>query len=245
MWPDLTVLVCTFDRYDTLARTLESVREKLAYRGRLRVHIADDGSPDGYVARALEWVAHNTDWEATSSVTARRGWGANVNAALAMIETEYIYLTEDDYVLTRTLDLTPYVALLETERQLGMVRFGIAAHELVCALCEADISAWLPNYREGVGQPGKLGYWRVDRRLSRGCYKYSNRPHLKHRRFHEHYGGYAEGVGLARTEHEFNERFCSTGEGPEIVCPIDWVGWHYDHIGQSRQGTEYDIPDLV
>lgn len=185
--------------------------------------------------------------DATCSVTERKGWGANVNAALRAVKTDYVYFTEDDYVLKRPLDLRACVALMDVAPTIGMVRFGLAGHDgLGCYLREADVSGWLPDFRENSSNAsmGKLNYWEIERGVTAGVfafYKYSNRPHLKHRRFHQAYGYYPEGRPLALTEEGMNHQIEKVAVGPAIVCPADWVLWHFDHIGVSRQGTEADL----
>ncbi len=263
-WPPVTIIVCTYNRPTEIRKTIQALCQRLHYPD-LRWIIADDGSPGSYVTEVTHWMidalAVNPDL-IECTITERKGWGANVNAALAAAQTEYIYFTEDDYVLLRPLDLRPYVALMECDTWVGLVRLGIVGHAgIVATLLESDISAWLPGYQEndsnrGYEGNGRLGYWRISPELSAGpfgFYIYSNRPHLKHVRFHDEYGWYREGAKLADTEHAMNHairdvrsRYLSAGHGPvgfqyqEIVCPANWVLWHFDHIGKSRQDSEYD-----
>ena len=70
---------------------------------------------------------------------------------------------------------------------------------------------------------------------------YSNRPHLKHRRFHSKYGPYSETTPLGMTETEFAHRVKDIGvDGPLLAILADGVVRAFDHIGKSRQGTELD-----
>lgn len=246
-WPDVTVLVCTYDRPREIRQTLESLFNNLLY-DQLRWHIADDGSPGDYVDDIIGFLVENGIYKSaiTATQTLRGGWGRNVNVAIRNITTPYIYFTEDDYLLMRKLDLSLYVGLMESVRRIGMIRFGLAGHEgLGCYLKDANVSKWLPDYREGkTGNIGHMAYWAIERNVSAGpyaLYKYSNRPHLVHRRFRTAYGYYPEGRPLAQTEEGMNHQIAKVRDGPEIVCPANWVMWEFDHIGVSRQGTEADL----
>lgn len=251
VWPIVTVVICTYNRPEEIRRTLGSLIRNLEYPGsRLHWHIADDGTDGDYVREVGEWLYSRlviTGEERISySITNRQGWGANVNAAMRAVKTDYVYFTEDDYLLLRPLDLRPHVALMETQKNVGLVRYGIAGHGLWTAVREADISEWLSDFQEnssnqGYSGAGKLSYLEIHPRMiagEYGFYRYSNRPHLKHRRFHEHYGLYPEGLPLARTEETMNHVIAQHSEdGPVMVCPADWLLWHYDHIGVSYQGS--------
>ena len=268
-WPRVTVVICTYDRAVEFYKTIRALKRNIAYPN-LDFLIADDGSKDDVLDSMVEDLALAFDFEDDKPVqvtqTDRKGWGANVNYALSQVETDYVFFIEDDHVLLKPLDLRPYVALLGTYHQIGMVRFGISGHDGIRAtLREYDIPEdILPGYTEAHGlgstHPGKLNAWELH--LGKyaswgpyGFYRYSNRPHLKHRRFHDAYGYYAEGLPLATTEEEFNLRITAAhqrnerqhtvgGNGPvlpSIVVPCEWTYWHFDHIGKSRQGTEEDV----
>jgi glycosyltransferase involved in cell wall biosynthesis len=256
-WPQITIVICTYDRADEFKRVLVSLRDNLRYDN-LKWHIADDGTGDDYIPRLMAFMEDYgvNSYDIASTITDRQGWGANVNRALQSVDTEYVYFTEDDYALLRPLDLRTYVAMMEEDADIGMVRFGIVGHDgMICTIREADISQYMHyNEIEGTGcsGSGKVGY--LDIELTKykqygpfGFYRYSNRPHLKRMSFHQKYGLYPEGLPLAKTEDAFNHhiaavaRMSSGGEGSKIVCPLEWSGWYYDHIGKSRQGSELDV----
>lgn len=250
-WPIVTVVICTYNRPNEIRQTITSLFNNLVYpQDRLRWHIADDGTGEGYVLRLQQFIidslAHRCEPYITHTITQRQGWGANVNAALLAVQSDYVYFTEDDYVLLRPLDLRPHVALMETHKNVGLVRYGIAGHGMWTAVREADISAWMPEFQEnssdqGYTGAGKLSYLEIHPRMiagEYGFYRYSNRPHLKHRRFHQHFGPYPEGLSLGRTEEAMNHLIgLHAKDSPALVCPSDWVLWHYDHIGVSYQGS--------
>jgi glycosyltransferase involved in cell wall biosynthesis len=244
-WPRVAIVICTFRREREIRLTIESLLKNLRYPS-FAWYIADDGSGGDYVNDVALYIrSHDAASPITYTITDREGWGANVNAAMYRVEESFIYFTEDDYLLLRELDLRPFVALLQQYEWMGLVRFGIAAHGFICKLHECDISQMCPDYNEssidGPPHMGMMNVWEVSRVLPGGpgsFYRYSNRPHLKHKRFHGHYGLYPTGRSLGRTEEGMNGIIAEADGGPAIVCPAEWVGWHYDHIGHSRQGSE-------
>jgi len=253
-WPDVTVVICTYNRPVEIRKTIDSMLKNLRYPPEhLLWLIADDGTVGDYPNDVCEYIlARLPDADVSYTITERRGWGANVNKALkeAFGYADYVYFTEDDYLLLKPLDLRPYIAAMEVDQRIGLVRFGIAGHSLTCGLHELDISDWIPDYQEndsnnGYSGVGKINMWYVDRISSRGPfsnYQYSNRPHLKHRRFHETYRLYPEGLTLGETEEAMNRQMMAEMNlQPYITCPANWTLWHYDHCGQSRQGTREDV----
>ena len=228
-WPDVTVVVVTYHRPQEIRQTLLALREHLHYShydAQLFWHLADDGSPHGY----LTSIENEFPFIDSVSITNRRGWGANVNAALGQVKTDFIFLNEDDYVLTTDIDLTQGVRLMQLCPQVGLVRYdGICGHVgQSLRLCEA-----LPH--------GQLDYLVIEPGLTQGHFTYSHRPHLKHRRFHEFYGLYAEGLPLADTEVEFGKRVGHMPEGPQIAILSDGIPRAFEHIGESRQGSVEDV----
>lgn len=255
-WPDVTVVICTYDRPVEIRKTIDSMMKYLVYPlDKLSWLIADDGTPGEYSNDVCDYIQIlRPDSYISRTTTHRQGWGANVNRALieAFKYADYVYFTEDDYVLLRPLNLLPYVAAMEVDKTIGLMRFGIAGHSFKCDLKELDISGWVPGYQEndsntGYSGEGKINMWYIDRIGSRGPfsnYQYSNRPHLVHKRFHETYRLYPEGLTLGQTEEGMNRQMMEDFRlQPYITCPANWTLWHFDHIGQSRQGTKEDIHD--
>jgi glycosyltransferase involved in cell wall biosynthesis len=227
-FPQLTILIVTYDRPREIRQVIDSLRVHIHYPGPITWHIADDSSPGNYIADLLNdyktLAFHHT-------ITNRQGWGANVNKALQSITTDYIYLNEDDYIVQKDLDLASGVALLESNTDLGIVRYdGIAGHTLNLEL------------REQNTRLGRLNYLRISKH-SPHLNVYSNRPHLKHRRLHNTMGLYAEGLSLGQTEEEFAHRVKDKfPNGPHVAILPDGIPRAFDHIGVSRQGSVFDLP---
>jgi len=245
--PPVTVLLCTYNRYDLLVETIRRLRENLNYPPELlQWVICDDHSPGQYrnkLAKEKELADLNVKIVTTPE---NSGWAANVNNGLAAVETDYIFFCEDDYWLNAEIGLNGMVALMETVPGIGMVRArGIAGTSIQAILNEADISAYVPNWVDGFGVAGKINYWQ----LSTGSatpYLYSNGPHLKHKRFHEFYGLYPTGLKLGQTEESYAHMVKDAAAtrwmdgAPAItILPSDVVMW-FDHVGESYQHTDAD-----
>jgi glycosyltransferase involved in cell wall biosynthesis len=229
-FPEVTILVVTYDRPREIRRTIDALCNHIKYPGPLRWHIADDHSPGTYIPDLVEQY-QRSDIHLNHSITDRKGWGANVNKALASIQSDCIFLNEDDYIAIRDIDLTRGVALLEACKELGAIRYdGLEGHELNLQLREVKSE-----------RVDRLDYLIIDKD-SPHLNVYSHRPHLKHRRLHDQLGKYVEGQSLGATEEEFAHRVKDHAGPPEIAILPSGIPRAFAHIGKSRQGSEHDIP---
>jgi glycosyltransferase involved in cell wall biosynthesis len=226
LWPDVTVLIITWNRPVEIRHTIYALRRRLVYPGTLRWHIADDHSPEGYLP-AIQADFPDITFMATQ--TDRKGWGANVNLALSAIHTDYVFSCEDDYVATRDIDLGKGVELMELRPDVGLVRYdGLSGHiGLDLSLQEAK-------------KFDKLNYLVIVKDKSSHLNVYSNRPHLKHARFHNVYGMYKEGVTLGECETDFAFRVKNNASGQQLAILDDGIPRAFEHIGKSRQLTDMD-----
>ncbi len=156
----------------------------------------------------------------------RRGLGANLNKLIMTTETDIMMQMDDDHWLIQPMALDRHIARLRDDTRAGWIRLmGIAAHEYTADLID--------------------DYWYV-RWDSKFTYIPSNRPHLKHRRFHEFFGLYPSGLKLGQTE----ESFClgckdiaaryGYGPAPRVLVPLDCLtesSWQ--HVGESWQHKGY------
>lgn len=252
LFPPVTVVVCTYNRPVELQATLRALDENLYYparREKVRVVIADDCSPDGYMETILGWpVWKHLGQPGISRTNVNSGWGANVNGALAHVDTDLVLFLEDDYVLKKPLNLGLGVTFMLKTPDVGLLRYGgIAGGSYVLHMHETDVSDYLPDYRDGMGLPGKATYFLIDS-SSPDLYLYSNTPHLKRRAFHEFYGPYHEGRKLGHTEESFahivKDKIGQPG-APSIAVLPHWIVTHFDHIGHSYQHTEADVTHAV
>lgn len=242
--PSISIVIITYDRRSELNQTLKALYNYLYYDGIVKYVIADDCTGGTYRKDVLHDVglARMGDETAFISTPVNSGWGVNANNALSQVKDDIVLFLEDDYILRHELDITPYVALLMAHEGIGLVRLdGIAGHKIVCHVNETDISDYAPGYRQGVSLPGKLNYFLADH-TSRETWLYSNRPHLKHKRFHQFYGKYPEGLKLGVTEESFAHTVkdqMNLPGAPAIAVPLDATSW-FDHIGISYQHSELD-----
>jgi GT2 family glycosyltransferase len=197
MWPVVVAVVVTYQRAEVLHGTLGRLRQHLHYSGALRYVVADDGSSDGTHA-----MLEQMDIEPV--ITQRGGLGANTNAGLrrAFDQADVVMSLQDDMHLLSTLDLDKHVQKLQEDVSAGFIRlWGVAGHQYTARLDQQ--------------------YWRISW-TSPELYIPSDRPHLKHRRFHDAYGFYPEGRATGDTE----EAFCHqcravalTTGGPDVLIP--------------------------
>lgn len=172
--PPIYIVIVTYQRPHLLRQTLEGLAANLRYDGPLRYVIADDGSTDETHAIATAY--------GDLIVTERGGMGKNTNAGLryAFEHTDLVMQLQDDMRLLQPLDLTPHAEWLLTHPQDGFIRlWGVGGHRYTASLDDR--------------------YWRVSWQ-SDELYIPSDRPHLKHSRFHLATGLYPEGLPSAATE---------------------------------------------
>jgi len=229
MWPDVAILLVTYNRPIEIRKVINALTANIQYPGKLHWYLADDNSPETYLPLLFQEYSR-LNFSAT--VTNRQGWGANVNKGLLHLKEDYIFLIEDDYVSLRPIYLDRGIAVLETVPTLGVIRYdGIEGHtELQLSLKEAKNT-----------QIGTIPYLQINRAPSNHLNIYSNRPHLRHRRLHDILGMYKESLPLGATESNYAHRVKSTELCPEFAILSDGIQRAFDHIGHSHQGTSEDV----
>lgn len=119
-WPRVGIVIFTVEPLGapraTAGRVLLAVLEHLRYSGELQVHIADDGSEEPGHVEALRLIA-GCDARVvavTSSNAERGGYGRSFNLSTIFTHDACPILLnlEDDWLLTRDLDLDPLVETL-------------------------------------------------------------------------------------------------------------------------------------
>jgi glycosyltransferase involved in cell wall biosynthesis len=246
VWPLLTVVIITYKRAAQIRETIRSYLGQSNYpRERTQFLIADDSSGGDYVQSLLNDPCLQ-GYTATASITPHNmGFGANANRALALVTTPYLYFTEDDWVAMRPLDIKRAIAVMESERQIEIMRMsGPTATAVRMDNAETDISAWLPEYKDGCGYvlAGKCNWYSIRGDGGTICV-YSNRPHV--RRVSNRFGPFVEGQPIGQTEHNYAWR--STTMVPPngslvIGCLPDYVVQAYQHIGdKSWQKSANDM----
>lgn len=240
-WPTVTIVLITWNRPREIRETLDSLCRYLVYP-RLHLLIADDNSEVVCPGYLHDLVALYGDKFAgvSTSVTDRRGWGANVNQALHRAGP-YVYQQEDDYVLHRPLDLREGMALLLRAPSVGMVRYrGISGDHIDATLRELIGVPEVAGMVQAKALPNRLAYWELAAK-SESLFVYSNGPHLKDvPKFHGTYGYYPEGISLGECEEWFAHSVKDKGCPLKVAILPDWVPMWYEHIGVTRQRTVDD-----
>lgn len=220
----VVVILQTFKRTDVALRTIRAAQQHLRYDD-LRWYVADDGSSREHVDAVLG-ALHDTMPVGGHFIgyhSERRGYGANANAAwsaAAAVSSLTLWL-EDDWELTRDLDLTPYVEAL-ADPEIGMVRLGY----LNRGIAGSTVSA-----------TGRL-YWRLYHEPVEGVeLVFTGHPSLRHTRYRDAYGAYPEGLRPGDTELAYAYQYRVKG-GPWIVWPVDYPAWGaFAHIGTVKSET--------
>ena len=223
---DVVIILQTYQRTAYALRTIQAAERHLKYKdGTLFWYIADDGSEPAHVAELERAILNTTgpdsQWGALGAHTEKLGYGASANKAwrAALERSAFSLWLEDDWELSRDLDLTPYVRLLAQHDDVGMVRLGHLAIDLDCRT---------------VGYDG-VHYLNI---LPTTNYQFSGNPSLRHRRFWEAFGEYPEGLNPGNTEIAYDAQIRNVGlntNAPRIVWPVDLGGWGvFAHIGEVK-----------
>lgn len=121
----LAVVLLTYNRLDYAQKTLEYALKHIKYSGELQFHIADDGSPEGYMCDLLN-IAKAVGINPTITIAPRRGYGGSYNLAMKSLlcSVDYVLPLEDDWQLTDDLNLDLLTGVLEDETRINCIRLG-------------------------------------------------------------------------------------------------------------------------
>ena len=126
-WPNVCVVLLTYDRLDYAERTIARALSGIRYSGRISCHIGDDGSPPGYRERLVEIAGSFDGINVSVSNSERAGYGGSYNQSTMVCHTDnpVILPLEDDWELLQSLDIDPLVlALMDPEAGIGCIRLG-------------------------------------------------------------------------------------------------------------------------
>lgn len=152
----------------------------------LRLHIADDGSGSEY-QDTLKAVADEEGWtDVGLSDSGRVGYGANYNLAMMKIHhwADYVMPIEDDWELTRDLDLDKLVAPLN-DKVFDSIRLGYIGYTqpLYCEF------VWYQN-----------NHWLLLREDSHEPHVFSGHPRIETVEYQKRVGPWPEGLTPGETE---------------------------------------------
>lgn len=123
----LAIVLYTYDRLENAEPTLRAALEMATYDAPFQIHVADDGSPDGYRERLMEIAAgYPNARNVTVSNAERGGYGRSYNLASQSVhEHNYAVLSlEDDWLLSRPFDLGPLVEAMAADSAIACIRLG-------------------------------------------------------------------------------------------------------------------------
>ena len=215
----VSVLIVTYQRAEILRRTIGRLLQLLTYAGPLRYVIADDGSTDD--THEMVDDLRDAGLDVTMVISNRGGLGVNTNAGLraAFALSDLVLQLQDDMLLLQHLDLTPHVDRLLSRPDDGFIRlWGVGGHKYTATL-------------DGL-------YWRVSWE-SDELYIPSDRPHLKHKRFHDAAGYYPEGLASGATEEMWSHQAKNAARSrgvPAVLVPHAYdVERNFSHEGWGHR----------
>jgi Glycosyl transferase family 2 len=120
----LALVLLTYNRLDYARNTLTTFYKHATPK--IALHIADDGSPDGYVDALVKLARKLGAPQVSFSISPRGGYGHSFNLATQVTHqiADYVFMLEDDWELLKPLDLTTYAADLDAVPQIDCIRLG-------------------------------------------------------------------------------------------------------------------------
>lgn len=217
-YPLVMVLIITYERTDVARAAIRGIKEHVHYPN-LAFHIADDGSNGNHVQSLIDEIGIN--YEVTYTQTGGHSVGKSMNLGVqkCLEKSDYWLHWEDDWVPNFDIPLIPCMELLKNNEEIGMIRLGRLSVGLTGTVIAGGDRLW----------------WKLDKSKDEWCWV--GHAALRHKRFHDAYGDYAEGLTPGRTElimqHSFN-----TKPGPDVVWPA-WCRYDIcDHVGDGYSYKE-------
>lgn len=222
-FPSIACVMVTYNRTELAVRTIRGLGKYLAYPlEKVAWYIADDGSPREHVEVLMREVIecgftglgfHNQKF-IPGTYFAGKGW--NLALGTAHSKSPFVLWMEDDWELRRPLAISPYLRLLNDRSDIGLIRLGHLA-------VGSDVRI--------VGANGihYLEYLRSTQ------YAYSGNPHIRHIRFAEAVGPFAEDRNPGEIELDQDAKWRAKLDAPSIWRPADIPGWGiFAHIGTDK-----------
>lgn len=199
---DIAVVLLTYasgldsPRHTYAKRTMNSLLKNLKYSGNLSFHIADDGSSQEHIDAIKPFGGTMTNSE-------RHGYGASYNLATQFLHYayEYFLMVEDDWELTKELNLDPLVAALD--EGLNCIRMGYLG--------------WTQDLTGKIIAKAQQTFLLFDPD-SAEPHVWSGHPRLETRAFQRSVGPWPEGLDPGTTEFLVAKR-PETRQG--VVWPLD------------------------
>jgi glycosyltransferase involved in cell wall biosynthesis len=220
--PRVSVIVLTYRRVDALKQTVASFRRH-ADLDDYELIVCDDGSTADERREIERLGADLVIWNSGA------GYGDNPNSGIAAARGRYLFHLEDDLVVGRSRPfLEAGIAVLEALPELGLLHYSLETTlpriRALRRVGDLDVEV-LP-----FASAAATGF---------DLFRYTNRPHLKTRAFHESYGLYPEGRCAFDTEYVF-ARHVNDVRGPRL----GWIAraLAFFHIGHRCQSLSWEAP---
>lgn len=186
----MTCYAPSSERAEYARETLKALIKFARATEPIRLHVADDGSPNKeFIQYLMSRAAAAWGTQPSWSDAQRKGIGGSLNAAMEYVTNDdlWFYIT-DDWVLTRHLFLDRPARLI---RDMGydVVRLGPIHPNLECTTKFAVEHGW----------------W-LDIHAACGGYAFATRPFLSTRAFVRNIGPFDEGLNAYETERLYAER---------------------------------------
>lgn len=223
----VSILIPTYNRKNIVLQTVHRLQHFLRFDQHIQIIVSADGDDGTYEEVASESAMYDKSVSLVAMCGPRllsggkvTGLGANLNQMLRAAAYPIIMQMDDDHWLNAPLDINQHVAALGS--CVSWIRFmGVAAHRYRATMIEQ--------------------YWHVDWE-SPELYIPSNRPHLKHKAFHDFFGLYPEGLSLGGTEETFchqckNKARAAADQDkiPHVCVPVSLHEEIWSHVGDSWQ----------
>lgn len=217
----LCVLFLTFNRMQYADPCLRSLLDGIGWDGELHVHIADDGSPSGYVDHLRSIAGGYSEIHSVgSSNSDRRGYGANYNLATQSVHAfaDYVLVVEDDWELQRNFSVRSLTDALDVSSQgIGCIRLGY-------------LGFTQPLFGDVVRVAGGV-YLKLDPR-SAEPHVFTGHPRLETVDWQRQQGSWPEGIDPNLTEFEVAYTVRSGIAWPMWLDPDG--GSLFSHVGTDR-----------
>lgn len=235
-WPDVAVLIPTYNRAQIVRRTVELLIANLLYNGRLFICVGcdgDDDTPDilrdlGYVSRGPAGATSLPNVIIYDNPSG--GIGSNLNRLVRAAQShriEFFIGMDDDHHLIAPLCLDDHVRKLMSDKSAGWIHL----------LMEAKGDEHYDKYKF-TASLDQDHYWRIHWD-SAEHFIMSFRPHVFHQRWLDAMGFLPERLRTGETEYTYAAH-CKNrgglGVGVDALVPLRAYGaetWHHNNGGNS------------
>lgn len=239
-WPRISVMMTTHNRTSVAQTVIDSLCSKLKYNGKITWIITDDRSEIGHTKALLKKFRDNKINDIVLCTTDRYRWGlgASMNNGLkeAFKVGDIVLTTEDDWLLMKEFDISPFVKLL-LENEIAGIRLG--AMDPNCILLESKWS----GFKKVTGKDDGKKYW-----------PFNNQVMLRHKRIFDKIGYMKENCSpqeqelcMAKqydklTNFGQNEEFCVLWPSNYDVGTLFGKNNPFHHIGKSTMSKFRYVP---